>query len=340
MATDRHEILTKDDVPLWELGETSMEMLDVFNEEASRGFVDMFSREVDSRTFVTRTGDLDWEEVAELEHARTGSIEDYQMAFSVDTYARSLGMNREFVEDSPRDFIEEHIADVVEGGRQKMFDVTFDVLRNGIADGSELWYQPEDHGAYSFDRTHDHVYTGLNNNASDTSNVLFDDTSSHEPTEIVRELAGELTHHGYKPDALITTKEMADYFVEERTEGFGSQFHVPQAESLEENPTDRPMEVVTVNGSAVMQTAWLKPDSNGDHPLYLYDTSVDPVYTNTVRPMEFTDNSGAPVGGAGGFRGDPGALLGAYGTMRFGSKFQDPLAGVELTVTDSEVTTS
>ena len=340
MASDGHEILTKDDVPLYELADTTMEMIDVFNEEASRGFVDMFSREVDSRTFITRTGDLDWEEVAELEHARTGTIDDYQMAFSVDTYARDLGMTREFVEDSPRDFIEDHIAEVIEGGRQKMFDVVFDVLRNGIADGSELWYEPEDHGAYSFSRTHNHVYTGLNNDAADTSEVLFNDSDSRTPTEIVRELSGELTHHGYEPDAVITTREMADYFIEERHDGFGSQFHVPQAENLVDNPTDRPMEVMQVNGATIMQTAWLKPDGNGDHPFYLYDSSQDPVYNNTVRPMELTDNSGAPVGGAGGFRGDPGALLGTYGTMRFGSKFSDPLAGVELTVTDDEVTTS
>jgi hypothetical protein len=65
------------------------------------------------------------------------------------------------------------------------------------------------------------------------------------------------------------------------------------------------------------------------------------VLTHTVREMEITDNSGAPVGGSGGFRGDPGALLGTYGTMRFGAKFGDPLAGAKIEAVDpSEVTTS
>jgi hypothetical protein len=339
MPTDRNQILTKDDVPLYELGETTLEMMELFNEEASRGFIDMMSREVDSRTFVARTGDMDWEEVAELEHARTGGLEDYQMAFNIDTYARDLGFTREFVEDSPRDLIEDHIAELIEGGRQKMFDVVFDVLRNGIADGSELWYQPDDHGAYSFTNTHNHVYTGLNNNSTDTSRVLFDDSNAHTPTEITRQLSGELTHHGYEPDVALVNRELADYFIEERHSGFGSQYHVPQAETLVEDPTDRPQEVLQVNGVTIMQTAWLKPDSNGDHQMYLYDSDQSPVMTHTVRPMEITDNSGAPVGGAGGFRGDPGAMLGTYGTMRFGSKFADPLAGTEVTVTSGEVAT-
>jgi hypothetical protein len=58
------------------------------------------------------------------------------------------------------------------------------------------------------------------------------------------------------------------------------------------------------------------------------------VKTNTVREMEITDNSGAPVGGAGGFRGDPGALLGTYGTMRMGAVFDDPLAGAKVSAVD------
>lgn len=334
------ELKTKDDVPLYELGNTAMEMVEVFNEEASRGFIDRFSQEVSSRTFLARTGDMTWDEVAELEHARTGSIDDYQMAFSVDTYAKDLGFTREFIEDSPSELIEEHVAEIISGGRQKMFDVVFDVLKNGIADGSQLWYTPEDHGAYTFSDTHDHTYTGLNNNANDTSRVLFNDTSAHTPTEIARELGGELTHHGYEPDLIVTDQEMADYFIDERTDGFGSQYYAPQAEQMVGGDFRGEAEVLRVNGTVVMQTSWLKPDANGDHPFYVYDSSQNPVKMNTVRPMEITDNTGAPVGGAGGFRGDPGALLGTYGTMRFGATFDDPLAGAEVTVTDSEVTTN
>jgi hypothetical protein len=334
------ELLTKDDVPLYEIGDMTMEMMDVFNEEASRGFIDMFSQEVNTRTFLARSGDMEWDEVAELEHARTGSIDDYQLAFNVDTYAKDLGFTREYIEDSPAELIQDHVAEIVEGGRDKMFDVVFDVMRNGIADGSQLWYEPESHGAYDFTDTHDHTYTGLNNNAADTSKVLFNDTASHTPTEIVRELSHELTHHGYRHDSILVPQELGDLFVQERIDGFGSQYYVPQAEQWEESNRNEDGELLRVNGATVMQTSWLKPDSNGDYPLYMYDSAVNPVKTNFVREMELTDNTGAPVGGSGGFRGDPGALLGTYGTMRFGALMGDPLAGATVTVTDSEVTTN
>jgi hypothetical protein len=329
------EILTKDDVPLYEVGDTTMEMLELFQEQADRGFIDMVSQEVDSRTFLARTGDMTWDEVAELEQAHTGSIDDYQMAFSVDTYAKSLGLTREFVEDSPRELIEDHIAEVIEGGRKKMFDVVFDVMRNGIADGSQLWYKPQDYGAYEFTDTHNHTYTGLNNNANDTSKVLFDDSSAHSPTETVRELSHELTHHGYTPDMAVTTQGLADKFIEERTEGAGANYYTPQAENLQDSQfNDGDRIPIQPNGVTIMQTAWLQPDGNGDHPFYLFDSDQNPVKRNTVRAMELTDNTGAPVGGAGGFRGASGELLGAYGTMRFGTKFGDPIAGTKIEAVD------
>lgn len=340
MATHDKELLTKDDVPLYEIGDYTLEMMDVFNDEASRGFIDMVSQEVDSRTFLARTGDMTWEEVAEVEHARTGQLEDYQMAFNVDTYARDLGFSREYIEDSPAELIQDHVTELVAGGRDKMFEVVFDVMKNGIADGSELWYDPQDYGEYTFTNTHNHTHTGLNNDAADTGNVLFNDTSSHTPTQIANELAKELRHHGYNPDTAITTSDMADLFIEERSEGFGSQYYVPQAENLQSATLDDAMNNIEVRGMDVMETAWLTPDANGEHPIYVYDSSIAPVKTNTVRPMEITDNSGAPVGGAGGFRGDPGALLGTYGSMRMGAKFADPLAGTVVNVDPAEVATS
>lgn len=328
------ELKTKDDVPLYELGDLTLEMMEVFNEDASQGFIDRFSQEVSSRTFLARTGDMTWDEVAELEHAQTGSIEDYQMAFNVDTYAKDLGFSREFIEDSPSELVEDHVAELVAGGRDKMFDVIFGVLKDGIADGSQLWYSPQDYGGYSFTDTHNHVYTSLNNSGNDTTRALFDDTVDHTPSEMIRELGHELNHHGYTPDTAIVPWGMADLFIEERTDGFASNYYVPQAENMEEMDPRASENVLGVAGTTIMQTAWLTPDSNGDYPVYLYDSSQNPVKTNWVRQMEVTDNSGAPVGGAGGFRGDPGALLGTYGTMRFGAKFSDPLAGAKIAAVD------
>lgn len=336
------DLKTKDDVPLYELADTTLEMVDVFNDDASQGFVDMFTQEVSTRTFLARSGDFSWDEVAELEHAQTASLDDYQMAFGVDQYAKSLGFSREYIEDSPAELIEEHVAEVIAGGRDQIFSVVWDTLRNGIADGSTLWYTPEDHGDNTFTNTHDHTYTGLNNNANDSSDVLFGDTSSHTPTEIVRELSHDLTEHGYQPDTAIVNPRLADYFVEERSEGFGSQYYAPQAESIVENPTaNQAGDVLQVAGTTIMQTQHLSIDGNNEHQLYMFDSDQRPVKTNFVRQMEITDNTGAPVGGAGGFRGDPGALLGTYASMRFGAVMDDPLAGVDLPgITDSQIALS
>lgn len=328
-------LLTKDDVPLRDIGTDIFEMLEVFNSEASQGFIDMVSSEVNSRTFMARTGDFSWDEVAELEHAKTASIDDYQLAFGVDMYAKSLGMSREFVEDSPAEYIREHVAEVVAAGQDRMFDVMFDTMRNGIADGSTLWYDPEDYGAYSFSQTHNHTYTGLQNEAADATRVLFDDSNTHTPTEMVRELSNELTHHGYTPDMALVPSGLADWFIRERSDGHGTNYYAPQAERLENTQFNDGSRIpIQPNGVTIMQTAYLQPDGNGHYPIYMYDSSQNPVKRNTVRPMELTDNTGAPVGGAGGFQGDPGALLGAYASMRFGTIFDDPLAGVTIDAVD------
>lgn len=325
------EIKTKDDVPLWQVVESSLNMVDIFRDEADRGFVDRFSETVDSRTFMARNGDVQWDEIAgELENATIASgLTDYQKAFNVTTYAKSLGVTRDYVEDATSDEIERHIAEVLEGGRQKRFDVVFDVLKNGIADGSELWYTPDDHGGYTHTSTHDHTYTGLNNNSDDTTRVLFDDTSTHSPTGIVREMQKELEHHGMRGDTLLMDQDFADFFVEEREAGFGSSFHVPAAENLTEELS--PEDNLQVAGADLLKTAWITPASDGDHTLYLYDSGANPVKISDVRQMELTDNTGAPIGNGPRSRGAPGAdLLGAYGSMRFGADFNDPLTGVKV----------
>lgn len=326
------ELHTKDDVPLWQIAETSMNMVDIFRDEADRGFIERFSETVDSRTFIARNGDVTWDEVAgELENATVAQgLTDYQKAFNVTSYAKNLGVTRDFVEDATAAEIERHISEIMDGGRQKRFDVVFNVLKNGIADGSTLWYEPDDHGEYTFTNTHNHTYDGLNNNSDGTpAKPLFDDTAAHSPTEIVRELQKELEHHGMRGDTLLCDRDFADYFVEEREAGFGSQFHVPAAEQLTEdlNAEDN----LRVAGCDILKTSWLKPASDGDHTVYLYDSTANPVKISDVRPMELTDNTGAPIGDNPRSRGAVGQdLLGAFGSMRFGAEFNDPLMGVKV----------
>lgn len=308
----KRELTTADDVPLSALLEYGVELINLYN-EAPKGFLSRVTQEVGARTFMQRLGDMTWQEVAEMEHARTGTLDSEQMAFSVKSYARSLGYSREFIEDNPADILREEFQALVEGAETKNFEIIFDVMKNGIADGSELWYTPQDVGAYSFTKTHDHTF-------ADT-NELFGDTSAHTLAEHVRTANGELRHHGKRPDLAFVSNDAANDLADEYRD---HNFYIPEMEGLRENAVID--QTLKVDGVSFVQTAWL---SGND--VYVFSSSEKPVKTHTVRPTELTDSTGAPIGGAGGSFGDPGALLGAYGSMRLGAKMVDPLAGVKFT---------
>ncbi|MFC7191858.1 hypothetical protein ACFQL7_20885 [Halocatena marina] len=310
----RTELTTKDDVPLRDILGYAVELLDQYN-DAPKSFLNNFTQEVSSRTFMQRTGDMTWQEVAEMEHAKTGTLSSEQMAFSVKTYNRSLGYSREFLEDNPSEIVREELTELIKGARKKEFEILFDVLKTGVADGSELWFTPQDYGAYSFTKTHDHTF-------ADT-NELFGDTNSYEVSTHIREANKELRHHGKSPAVVLMSSDMAAELVSERTDG--TNHNIPQAESLLEGAL--PDLTLIEDGARAVQTAWL----SGNEMFVMANET--PIKRNTVRPAELTDNTGAPIGGAGGSYGDPAALLGAYGSMRLGAKFADPLAGVKFNAT-------
>jgi len=314
------ELTTKDDVPLRDLLGYGMELIETYR-EAPRSFLANFTQEVSSRTFMTRTGDMTWKEAAEMEHARTGTLTSEQMAFAVKTYERSLGYSRDFLEDNPSEILRAEFQELVKGADTKEFEVLFDVLKNGVADGTALWYDPQPYAGQNFSNTHDHTFG--------TTQELFEadgdtDTNAHTIPEHVREANKNLREHGYRPTVALCSHDIAGSVVAERTDG--TNYHIPEAEGLREGAL--PEQTLIEDGVRFVQTAWL--NGNEEQDVYIL-TDGQPIKTNYVRPVELTDNTGAPIGGAGGSYGDPAALLGAYGSMRFGAKMADPLAAVKFT---------
>ena len=315
------EITTKDDVPMRDILGYAFELIETHN-DAPRGFVDLISSEVDSRTFMTRTGSLEWREVAEAEHARTGSLDSHQMSFSVKTYNHDLAFSREHFEDRGSEQFREDFQAMVAGAEDKQFEIVFDALKNGIADGTELWYEPEDYGAYEFDRTHSHVY--------EDTDSLFDndgtDDTAYTPSDHIREANKDLRHHGplYKPDVALMSSDLAADFVKELTDD--AQYHIPEAEGLREGAL--PEQTLVVDGTRIMQTAWLTGDE-----FYVLASRKTPVKTHTVRPVELTQSNGAPVSQNSAEEADPASLMGAYGSFRMGAKMVDPLAAVKVNAT-------
>lgn len=314
----KRNLTTKDDVPLSDLLDYGMNIVDLYN-EAPKGFLSTFTQEVSSRVFLQRTGDMTWSEVAEMEHARTGTLDSTQMAFSVRSYSRSLGYSREFVEDNPSEMLRAEFQELVKGAETKSFEVLFDVLKNGVADGTALWYTPEDYAGQSFTDTHDHTY--------DSTDELFPDDAAgtaHTVSEHVRAANKDLREHGKRPHTALVSNDVANELIAERKDG--TNYHIPEAEGLREGASTE--QTLKEDGVTFVQTAWLNGSESND--VYII-ADEKPIKTSTVRPVELTDNTGAPVGGAGGSFGDPAALLGAYGSMRMGAKMADPLGAVKFT---------
>lgn len=309
------ELTTKDDVPLSDLLGYGQEIVETYR-EAPRTFLSNFTQEVSSRVFMTRTGDMTWSEVAEMEHARTGTLDSKQMAFAVKSFARSLGYSREFIEDNPSEILRAEFQELVKGADNKEFEVLFEVLKNGVADGTQLWYDPQPYAGQEFSNTHDHTYV-------DTTE-LMGDSNPHPISAHIRAANKDLREHGYRPAVALVSHDIAGELIAERKDGHN--YHIPEAEGLREGAL--PEQTLIEDGVRFVQTAWLNGDEEQD--VYVLADGT-PIKTNYVRPVELTDNTGAPIGGSGGSYGDPAALLGAYGSMRFGAKMADPLAAVKFT---------
>ncbi len=304
------EISTKDDVPLSDLLLDAVAEIDLFN-EAERPFREMLAQTVTERTFRVHTGDLTWEELAEGEHARTGRLDSSEMAFSVKKYGRSLGYSQEFIEDNTADIVRRQFQKLVEGALQKEHEVLMDIVRNGWADGSNLWFEPEDYGAYEFDKTHNHVF--------EDSEHLLDTQTSGTATQHIRAANAELRHHGKRPTFALMSNDSANSFVDELA--YDAKYLIPEADGMVS--TSLPETTIQVDGTFCLQTPWLTDDE-----VHVIAGDERPLYFHEARPVQLTQGEwGGPVG-------DPGQLLGSYGSVRYGAVIGDPLAGVRFNMTD------
>ena len=114
----RHEITTKDGVPLDKLLEQSRRLIDIYN-NVERPFRDMFAEMVDQQTFYNEPQDAEvyWEELAEGEHPRTVSRDkdDTQIFIRDKKFGRSVGMSQDYIEKHTQERVMRKIRDMLEG---------------------------------------------------------------------------------------------------------------------------------------------------------------------------------------------------------------------------------
>lgn len=309
------KILTADGVPLEELMQYGNDLTAEFEANTDKMFQSLLGQEVNQRVFQRRLGEINWQKVAEGEKPRTGTLDSESMAFTIDEFNAGLGWNRNYIEDNPGTLLQREMEALMEGADERVFEETFAVMEGGIADGTELeWTAPPSPGTRDFAEDHNHVFDGTNS-GTDVTNALFDDSNAHSAGEHVARANVELQHHKYNPDVAFVSPDLGWKLLNEQNDAYN--FQIREARDLLNTPL--PEVQFNIGGTRVVQTAELEGDT-----FYVFDTSLKPLYYNWVRPVELTQENGAPVN-------DPTELMGAIGSARFGIKMVNPFAGVKVT---------
>jgi hypothetical protein len=312
------QLETKDDIPLEDLFDIALEKIDLYN-EAERPFRELFVQEVSEMIFSADhvPADMTWERIGEGEHPVTGDLpEEKKVAMNVDKYSRALNFSQEFIEDNPSEMVTRRIDAMLEGAVDKEQLVIFDTFKQGIADGSGVWYDIPDYGEYTFQNTHNHTFL--------STQELFErnggsDTNAHLPTEHLREANKEFRHHGRSPMSAMCSSEFAAELVNELS--YDASYEIPDASDLRQ--TALPDNQIQIDGITLYQTPWINDEGSSEYTFYMMDDS-DPVYFHEAAPIRLNGMNGAPVR-------SPGDILGATGSTRWGVKMVDPLAGVKVT---------
>jgi len=308
-------LTTKDDVPLRELLDTAERIVDVFNDVADFPFRDLFVENVPQQHFTQLPdGEYKWEELAEGEHPRTAEYDDQKrVPLSVAKYGRSLGFTQEFIEDNDSQQVEKRFRRLVEGAQELMQDHILDVIDSGIPDGTQdAWYTVEDYGNYSFSDDHQHRFSSTDD--------LFGDGNSHEAHEHIEQLADHLRHHGRGENLVgLTSASFKRSLRDEIT--WDAQYNIPMASNL--RTTNINDATINIDGVSLLQTPWVTGDE-----IYVVDAASDkPVKMHEKRPVQLTRPNGGAVQ-------QPGELLGASGTGRWGFKMADPLGAAYINADD------
>ena len=304
-------LTTKDDVSLRELLDRAERRVEYFNEDADFIFRDLFVEEVSQQHFTQLPdGEFEWEELAEGEHPKTAEYDDQlRMAISVSKFGRALGFTQEFINDHDSEQVQKRMMRLIEGAMELQQDQIMSVIDDGIADGSQLWYEPKDYGDYSFSRTHNHTFT--------STGALFPDSNPHTPSEHIEEAADEIKHHPNAGSNLIglVSSGFKRSLRDEIT--WDAQYRIPMADGLRSE--DIRNVDVSIDGVDIVQTPWLTGNS-----FYVVDAGGEkPVKMHEKRPVQITRPSGGQVS-------DPGELIGASGSGRWGFRMADPLGAVKV----------
>lgn len=317
MYDNKRMLHTKDGVPISDILAQGQAILETFNEDAPRVVRSLLGQDIDEQQFRVYVGDMTWEELAEGEHPRTGDLASKEMAFSVKTYGRSLGMTQELIEDHSADYVLRRFDRLVEGALKAEHDVVLETVRNGWADGTALWFGATEYGEYSFSETHDHTFA--------STQELFErngatDTDPHTVSEHILEMVEELEHHGKDATLALVGFDVAKALHKELT--LDASYNIPVFERMRTSAF--PDNGVEIFGVQVARSAYLDPTE-----VHVIAAEERPLYFHERRPVQITNGEyGGPVG-------DPATLLGAYGSARYGAIVADPLAGVKVEAADN-----
>jgi len=317
----RHEIKTKDGVPLDELLEQSRRLIDIYN-DVERPFRDMFAEMVDQQTFYNEPQDAEvyWEELAEGEHPRTvGRDKDDTQIFIRDKkFGRSVGMSQDYIEKHTQERVMRKIRDMLEGADNTMRELILSALKDGYAQGQELWYDVPDYGEHSFSQTHSHMF--------ETTDALFDDDgnddTAYEAHRHIEEAKQELTHHGFDGPFVALVSSKFKYALRDEI-SWDAQFHIPMAtgmRSADINDLD-----IVIDGVRLIESPWM----TGNKMWVTQAQNGSPVKIYEDSPVHLRQGSegGGPVL-------SPGDLVGANGYARWGVKNVDPLRAVYVEATN------
>lgn len=309
----RSELTTKDGKSLEDMLQKARTAIDIYR-DAERPFRDLFATEVNQQTFFQEVeqDDIYWDKIAEGEHPRTVVDDDEKgkwITIRGDTYSKSLGFTRKFIQNSTSEEIMRKIQRMLEGAANTEDRLVRNAIFNHVADGSGTWYDIPDFGEYSHSNDHNHVFA--------TTGDLFDDTNAHEPHEHLETAKDHLTHHGFEGPfvALMSTsfkRKLRDEL------SWDAQFHIPMANNMRSSDLGD-LDIVIDNIRAV-ETPWMTGNE-------VYVTQVDnegPVKFYPEEEVTVTRPNGANVE-------SPGDLLGANGYARMGVRPVDPLRTVNFT---------
>jgi hypothetical protein len=323
MANRREpELHTADDVPLTEIAEETQLVVDYFNEEATRPFMDIFVQELTQQSFLQEINEAkpdQFDKISELEFPGFQNQPERdrynELNIRSEEYGKALGLTQKYIEGATSTQVQNRIEEIVDGAAETQEQAVFDLIMDSTYDGSGgLWFEVPDNGRYEFDDTHSHEHAGTTElfNSVEIPDTAGDGYTAQEHIEAAAE---DLRHHGWTSGQKVALVSKNWKFRLRNEIARGQGYHIPMATGLRETSIrdmDKP-----VNGVTIMETPYLKGDE-----FFVYDAGIKPIKMYEERGLQLTRPSGGPAT-------EPGDILNGSATMSFGVANTNPLGMVE-----------